>query len=177
MIKKLSRMKLVEYRPYHGVKLTPKGKGIALEILRHHRLVESYLAEALGVPWDQVDAEAEKLEHVLSDDLEARMDAFLGHPKIDPHGAPIPTVNGHIPSSASRRLTDLAPGQSAVIASVSDHDPEMLRYFAEIGIALKRELQVVDIASLEGRITLRLGGENLVLGCEVAQYIFVDEVG
>jgi DtxR family Mn-dependent transcriptional regulator len=134
MIKKLAGMHLVTHEPYQGVVLTAAGEKIALEIIRHHRLIERYLAEALGVPWDQVHDEAEKWEHVLSEALEDRIDAMLGYPTTDPHGAPIPTRNGTIAQLASMRMADLQPGQSAVIVEVSDHDSALLRYLGGLGM-------------------------------------------
>lgn len=171
MLKKLAELKLVTYQPYQGVELTGSGEKIALEVIRHHRLVERYLAEALGVPWDQVDAEADKWEHVLSDDLENRIDAYLGHPTTDPHGAPIPTAEGHIPPSSNIRLSDLSPGQKATVAEVSDHDPEMLRYFASLGLFPEIVITVTDIAPFEGPITIQIKGDEVSLGREVARFI------
>lgn len=171
MLKKLAELKLVTYQPYQGVELTASGEKIALEVIRHHRLVERYLAEALGVPWDQVDAEADKWEHVLSDDLENRIDAYLGHPTTDPHGAPIPTAEGHIPPSSNVRLSDLSPGQKATVAEVSDHDPEMLRYFASLGLFPEVVITVTDIAPFEGPLTIQIKDDEVSLGREAAKFI------
>ncbi len=171
MLKKLAELMLVTYQPYQGVELTASGEKIALEVIRHHRLVERYLAEALGVPWDQVDAEADKWEHVLSDDLENRIDAYLGHPTTDPHGAPIPTAEGHIPPSSNVRLSDLSPGQKATVAEVSDHDPEMLRYFASLGLFPEVVITVTDIAPFEGPLTIQIKDDEVSLGREAAKFI------
>jgi DtxR family Mn-dependent transcriptional regulator len=171
MLKKLADLKLVIYQPYQGVELTDAGEKIALEVIRHHRLVERYLSEALGVPWDQVDAEADKWEHVLSDDLESRIDAYLGHPTTDPHGAPIPTAEGQISPSSSVRLSDLSTGQKATVAEVSDHDPEMLRYFASLGLFPEVSITVTDIAPFEGPFTIEINGNVVTLGREAAKYI------
>jgi len=176
MIKKLAKLKLVSYEPYQGVQLTSAGEKIALEVLRHHRLIERYLSEALGVPWDQVDEEAEKLEHILSDELENRMDAFLGYPKTDPHGAPIPSPEGYLAPSSNLRLSDMTPGKRAVITEVSDHDPEMLRYLGELGLFPEIQVIVLDAAPFEGPLTLKIDGEERTLGREVAQYILVEEI-
>ena len=127
MIKKLSKKKLITHKREQGVKLTKAGQKIALEVVRHHRLIELYLAEALEVLWDQVHEEAEKWEHVLSEGLEDRMDAVLGYPTRDPHGSPIPSRDGTIIELDSISLADLRPGQSAVVGEVSDHDPDLLR--------------------------------------------------
>jgi DtxR family Mn-dependent transcriptional regulator len=176
MIKKLAKLNLVTYEPYQGVELTNAGKTIALEVIRHHRLIEQYLAEALGVPWDQVDVEADKWEHILSDELETRIDAFLGYPKRDPHGAPIPSLDGHIPPSSEIRLSELAPGQHGVISEVSDHDPEMLRYLGELGLFPQVEVTVVDVAPFDGPLTIQIDNQERALGREVAQYILMRDV-
>lgn len=176
MIKKLAGMHLVTHEPYQGVVLTSAGEKIALEVLRHHRLIELYLSEALGVPWDQVHDEAEKWEHVLSEDLEDRIDAMLGHPTTDPHGAPIPTRNGTIIQPPCVRLTELRPGQSAVIAEVSDHDSALLRYLGTMGLYPGERLVVVAVAPFEGPLTVRLGEAEHALGREAANYIFVSDL-
>lgn len=173
MVKKLATMKLVDHQPYQGVTLTPAGQKIALEVIRHHRLVESYLAEALGVPWDQVHEEADKWEHVLSEDLEDRIDALLGYPTTDPHGAPIPARDGTLPQGSFRRLVDVPPGESAVVAEVSDHDPALLRYLGEMGLYPQAEVAVVSAAPFEGPLTVRVGKSEHALGREVAGYILV----
>src|SRR3990172_2228408 len=120
MVKKLAedRPRLVDYEKHHGVTLTPAGRKIALEIIRHHRLIELYLQQALGYSWDQVDAEAEKLEHVISEEFEDRIAAMLGQPEYDPHGDPIPTKEGIIAAPAGERLTDLTAGQRGRVARV-----------------------------------------------------------
>src|SRR5512143_1820846 len=134
MMKKLSRQNLVRHSPYRGVTLTQAGEKIALEIVRHHRLLELFLNQALDIPWDQVHEEAHKLEHVLSDNLEDHIAEFLGDPKQDPHGDPIPSKNGSIAGSPQRRLGDLPAGSRATIRRVSDQDPERLRHFSDLGL-------------------------------------------
>jgi DtxR family Mn-dependent transcriptional regulator len=176
MIKKLADMHLVIYEPYQGVVLTEAGQKIALEVLRHHRLIELFLAEALGVPWDQVHEEAHKIEHVLSEDLEDRMDAMLGYPTTDPHGAPIPTRDGTVNQPDCVRLPSLKPGQSAVVAEVSDHDPALLRYLGELGLYPKAEVSVVAVAPFEGPLTIRVGEAEHAIGREAASHILVTEV-
>jgi DtxR family Mn-dependent transcriptional regulator len=176
MIKKLASMKLVHYEPYKGVELTPSGEKIALEVLRHHRLIERYLSEALHVPWDQVDAEAEKWEHVLSDELENRIDAFLGYPKTDPHGAPIPSPDGHLPHFSHTPLSELKSGQRALVKEVSDHDAEMLRYLGDMGLFPQVEVLITDVAPFDGPLTIRIGKKELALGREVARHILVTEI-
>lgn len=171
MVKKLAEMNLVEHERYQGVTLTPAGRKIALEVIRHHRLVERYLAEALGVPWDRVHDEAEKWEHVLSEDLEDRIDALLGHPTTDPHGAPIPTRDGQIARTSPDRLLDLLPGQSAIIDEVSDHDPDLLRRLGDLGLfpATAVTLTGRDAAGL----TVLAGESEHRLSNEAAGYVFV----
>jgi DtxR family Mn-dependent transcriptional regulator len=176
MIKKLAGMHLVTHQPYQGVVLTGAGEQIALEVIRHHRLIERYLTEALGVPWDEVHEEAEKWEHVLSEELEERIDAMLGHPTTDPHGTPIPARNGTVAPSARVHLADLQPGQSAVIAEVSDHDSALLRYLGSLGLYPGTEIDVVAAAPVNGPLTIRLGAAEHVLEREVARHIFVTAV-
>ncbi len=173
MVKKLAGMKLVKHEPYRGVELTAAGTKIALEVIRHHRLVESYLAEALDVPWDKVHEEAEKWEHVISEEMEDLIAAKLGHPTNDPHGAPIPARDGSMPDADLRRLSDLRPGDSAVIAEVSDHDPELLRYVGELGLFPQARVEVVSTAPFEGPVTLLINGDQHAIGREVAGHILV----
>ena len=125
---------LVVYKKHHGVKLSQAGKKRALEILRHHRLIETFLHQVLDYPWEEVHQEAERLEHFISERFEERIAAKLGHPEFDPHGHAIPALEGSLPTSSRRRLSQLRPGQTAKVASVSDKDPEMLRYLAAQGI-------------------------------------------
>ena len=176
MIKKQASMHLVTHEPYQGVVLTPAGEKIALEVIRHHRLIERYLAEALGVPWDQVHDEAEKWEHVLSEAMEDRIDAMLGYPTTDPHGAPIPARNGTITQPACMRLAGLQPGQSALIVEVSDHDSALLRYLGGLGMYPGTEIRVIDVAPFDGPLTIQLGATEHALGREVASHIFVTEL-
>lgn len=176
MLKKLSEMKLVAHEPYQGVTLTKAGQKVALEVIRHHRLIETYLAEALGVPWDQVHEEAEKWEHILSEDLEDRMDEKLGYPTRDPHGAPIPSRDGTVPDASSVRLNTLIEGQSAVIVEVNDRNPELLRYLGTLGLYPKARITVVEVAPFNGPITLLIEGQQHALGQEAAQHIHVSEV-
>ena len=174
MVKKLSEMGLVEHERYRGVRLTSKGVKVALEVLRHHRLLEVYLAEELGVPWDRVHDEAEVLEHVLSEELEALIAAKLGHPTRDPHGDPIPTVDGHIDESPTSALNDLAPGDGGVFVRVSDSDPEMLRYLAARGIAPGDRFEVVEKQPFDGPLFARFGDDVHVLGGALAAAMRVE---
>jgi DtxR family transcriptional regulator, Mn-dependent transcriptional regulator len=173
MVKKLAGLHLVEHEPYQGVVLTPAGEKIALEVIRHHRLLERYLAEALGVPWDQVHDEADNWEHVLSEDLEERIDRMLGYPTTDPHGAPIPGRDGTMAPPVRERLADLRPGQSATIAEVSDHDSALLRYLGEMGLYPGARVEVLAVAPFGGPLTLRLGDAEHAVGREVAGFVSV----
>jgi DtxR family Mn-dependent transcriptional regulator len=158
MLKKLDELGLITHVPYRGVRLTDDGRRIALEVIRHHRLLESYLAQALGMPWDRVHAEAEVLEHVLSEDLEALIAAKLGHPTVDPHGDPIPTVELELREDRSERMDMMQPGQSGMFVRVSDSDPEMLRYLAERGIAPGARFHVRERQPFGGPLFVRFDG-------------------
>lgn len=176
MIKRLAEMKLVAHEPYQGVRLTRAGQKIALEIVRHHRLIEKFLAEALGVPWDRVHEEAHKIEHVLSEDLEERMDAVLGHPTTDPHGSPIPRPDGTIDKAVHRQLAELVAGQSATVAQVSDHDSALLRYLGEMGLYPQARLKVLAVAPVDGLMTVRVGAAQHVVSRAVASKVFVSDI-
>lgn len=176
MIKKLKTMNLVTYERYHGVTLTDAGRAIALEIIRHHRLLELYLFKALGVPWDGVHEEAEKLEHVISEDMEARMDAFLGYPTADPHGAPIPDKNGVVIQIDHVPMTDLRAGQSCRVAEVSDTDSALLRHLGNLNLYPGTAFRVKEVAPFEGPFTIDIAGHQVIIGREAAKHIFVDNV-
>ncbi len=173
MCKKLAEMNLLDYEPYQGVTFTSTGQKVALEIVRHHRLIELYLAEALGVPWDKVHAEAEKLEHVISEDLEERMAAALGDPKFDPHGAPIPSRSGTIIRPDSGCLVDMNDGDKLVVVEVDDEDPELLRYLGKLGIYPGTELILLMHAPFDGPLTLNIGDNQYNLGQQAAKSIMV----
>ena len=174
MTRKLAERGLADLVPYRGVKLTSEGERVALEVLRHHRLLELYLAEHLDVPWDRVHEEAEALEHVISEDLEARIAAKLGHPTHDPHGDPIPNAELEIEESTTRRLADLVPGDRGVFVRVSDADPAMLRYLTERGVCLGDRLEVLDRQPFEGPLTVRVGDSLQVLGGALAAAMRVE---
>src|SRR6202451_1549195 len=135
MLKRLDELGVTTHVPYRGVRLTADGRRVALEVIRHHRLLESFLADALGMPWDRVHAEAEVLEHVLSEDLEQLIAAKLGHPTVDPHGDPIPSAELELEERSTERMESLQPGDEGRFVRVSDSDPEMLRYLADRGIS------------------------------------------
>jgi DtxR family Mn-dependent transcriptional regulator len=174
MVKKLHERGLVEHVPYRGVALTPEGTRVALEVLRHHRLLETYLAEHLGVPWDRVHEEAEALEHVLSEYLEARIAAKLGHPTHDPHGDPIPSEELEIAEATTVPLSDLVSGDRGRFVRVSDSDPEMLRYLAERGVTLGDDLEVLERQPFDGPLTVRFGDGLHTLGGTLARAMRVE---
>jgi DtxR family Mn-dependent transcriptional regulator len=174
MIKKLADLGLVAHVPYRGVQLTEEGERLALEVLRHHRLLELYLATQLDVPWDRVHEEAEALEHVLSEDLEERIAAKLGNPTHDPHGDPIPDAELHMAEGATRSLADLAPGDRGRFVRVSDSDPAMLRYLTERGVRLGDRLEVLDRQPFEGPLTVRVGDNLQILGGALAAAMRVE---
>jgi DtxR family Mn-dependent transcriptional regulator len=168
MMRKLDEQGLVTHEPYRGVRLTARGTRLALEVLRHHRLLELYLAESLGVPWDRVHDEAEVLEHVLSEDLEALIAAKLGNPTHDPHGDPIPSAELVMPEEPTESLASLEPGDTGTLVRVSDSDPEMLRYLAERGIAPGSMLRVEEKQPFGGPLFVSFGADVHVLGGKLA---------
>jgi DtxR family transcriptional regulator, Mn-dependent transcriptional regulator len=174
MVKKLDERGLVEHVPYRGVALTEDGTRVALEVLRHHRLLETYLAEHLGVPWDRVHEEAEALEHVLSEYLEARIAAKLGNPTHDPHGDPIPSVELVMDEGTTVPLAELAAGDRGRFVRVSDSDSEMLRYLADRGVALGDELEVLERQPFDGPLTVRFGDRLHTLGGGLARAMRVE---
>jgi len=174
MVKKLAERGLAVHEPYHGVRLTEEGTLLALEMLRHHRLLELYLAEHLDVPWDRVHEEAEALEHVLSEDLEARIAAKLGHPTHDPHGDPIPDRDLVIDEGQTEALSSLPDGAGGRFVRVSDSNPEMLRYLAARGIAIGERCRVIGRQPFDGPITVRFGEAEHVLGGTLAHAMRVE---
>ena len=164
---------LLEYHKHHGVELTPDGERIALEVIRHHRLLELFLRDRLGYPWDQVHAEADRLEHVISEDLEERIAQDLGDPLHDPHGDPIPSRDLHLPSETLVPLGELRQGQHAVVQRVRNDDPALLRYLESIGLTPQAQLSVLDYSSFDGNLRLEVAGKVLVLGPAVTQQIYV----
>jgi DtxR family Mn-dependent transcriptional regulator len=168
MVRKLDELGLVTHERYRGVRLTEAGTRLALEMLRHHRLLELYLAESLGVPWDRVHQEAEVLEHVLSEELEALIAAKLGHPTHDPHGDPIPSADLVMAEERTECLSVLEPGAEATVVRISDAEPEMLRYLAEREIVPGTRLRVVDKQPFGGPLFVEVGGETYALGGQLA---------
>ena len=176
MIKKLAELKLLVHALYKGVELTNSGAKVALETIRHHRLLELYLTQALGYGWDEVDAEADRLEHAISEEFEERIDAALGFPTVGAHGEPIPSKQGDIRTNAYLPLADLDVGSAAVIREVSDRNPAMLRYLEEMGLHLGTDLEIHGKAPFKGPLQLKFGdGRDCSLGLEVARHIFVEQ--
>lgn len=173
MAKRLAAQGLVQRTPYRGVALTDQGERLALEVLRHHRLVERYLVEALGMALDEVHAEAERLEHVLSDTLEAKIDAVLGYPTHDPHGDPIPDSDLNLPAAERRPLASLDAGQRSTVTRVPDRDVELLRYLTGIGLVPGSAVDVIVHGPFGGPITVRTSEGQHALDRELASTITV----
>ena len=176
MLKKLSSLGLVEHAPYRGATLSDTGRKVALEVIRHHRLLETYLAEALGVPWDRVHEEAEVLEHVLSEDLEDRIAAVLGDPQSDPHGHPIPAKDGSVKEPSRVRLWDVAEGTNVSVERVSDDVPEALRFLGDAGITPGASVTVVERGPVAGPLFVRvpkISDDVHALSKELAEVVWV----
>jgi DtxR family Mn-dependent transcriptional regulator len=174
MVKRLGELGLVEHQPYHGVSLTEDGRRVALEVMRHHRLLELYLVKSLGVPWDRVHKEAEVLEHVLSEELEELIAAKLGDPTVDPHGDPIPTRELTIEESPTESLQTLEAGKRGTFTRISDSDPEMLRFLAERRIAPGDHFEVIEKQPFDGPLFVRFGDQLQVLGGSLARAMRVE---
>lgn len=172
MIKKLARLRLVEHTPYRGVALTAGGQQVALEVIRHHRLLELYLSDVLGVSLDKVHEEAERLEHVLSEDLEERIARHLGQPTHDPHGHPIPSREGELEESSLPALADLSGGATAIIVQVNDRDAGVLRDLASAGLLPGAHLRVIGV-DREGRMRVGLAAGERDVSPELAQAVRV----
>lgn len=173
MLKKLATLNFISYEPYRGAELTDAGRKVALEVLRHHRLLELYLAEALGVPWDQVHREAEILEHFLSEELEERIAASLGDPVTDPHGHPIPRPDLTMPEHRSHALWETPDGTSAQVVSVPDSKAEELRYLDEIGIRPGRKVEIVRRGPVSGPLFIRVNSKEQAISKELAEAVWV----
>ncbi len=173
MIKRLAELNLVEHTPYRGVLLTQTGERAALEVVRHHRLLELYLADALGYSWDEVHAEAEQLEHSISEEFEARIDRALGYPTTDPHGDPIPSVEGDIQPLTQLLLADLETGDEATVERVWDRDAEMLRYLGGLGLYPNASVELIERFPFGGPLRIRVLGEEHIIGRELANAVHV----
>jgi DtxR family Mn-dependent transcriptional regulator len=173
MVRKLARMGLLAHEPYRGVSLTERGEAAALRVIRAHRLWESYLVEVIGLSWDQAHVEAERLEHALSDGLADRLDEALDHPATDPHGHPIPTREGRMPSLTGTPLTELPSETAGTVLQICDDTPALLRYLGGLRIYPGEAIAVLEVAPFDGPIHVRVGGTTQVLGRQAAQHVMV----
>lgn len=175
MIQRLNRLNLVNYEKHYGVTLTDAGQEIALEVIRHHRLVELYLIEALGFSWDEVHEQADILEHVIGEKMEERIAAALNYPEFDPHGDPIPSKEGEMALVKTKRLSGVPPGTWATISRIPDDtDSALLRYLGELGLTPGAEVQVLEVAPFDGPLTVEINGESQIIGQKVAASILVE---
>ncbi|MDB5098663.1 MAG: DtxR family transcriptional regulator [Cyanobacteria bacterium RYN_339] len=176
MVKKLDKLGLATHSRYQGVALTPPGRKVALEMIRHHRLIELYLQKALGYTWDKVDAEAERLEHVISEEMEDAMAAFLEQPTHDPHGDPIPTRDGYMPTIMYDPLSTIQPGQTVRIRRVKDSDADLLRYLGSLGMYPDVVVEVLDKGPFNGPLVVRVSAAEHSLGAKVTDSVFVETI-
>lgn len=177
MLQRLARLNLVNYAKHQGVTLTPAGKQVALEVIRHHRLIELYLIEALGFTWDEVHEQADVLEHVISEKLEERIAAALDNPKFDPHGDPIPSKSGEVVRRPTELLIDQPAGTTVKIARIRDNDnSELLRYLGELGMMPGALCTILEIAPFDGPLTLEIDGRRTIVGFNVATAVHVTPV-
>ncbi len=174
MIKKLSDRSLIKYMPYQGVELTRSGRKMALRTLRRHRLWEMFLVEFLNFTWDEVHDEAEKLEHIMSEDLEERIDKALGYPKHDPHGHAIPSKNGEIVEDDHPSLADLDINSSGTVVRVNDVSQALLKHIASIGIQIQSQIKVLDIVEFDGSMRVRIHNDEVYVSRQVARNIFIE---
>lgn len=173
MVQRLSRLGLVEAERYKGARLTAAGRAAALQLIRRHRIIESYLVERLGYDWGDVHEEAERLEHAASDELIARMAEAIGNPTEDPHGAPIPTAEGEVDETRLASINDLREGRQATVVRMSDRDPEFLRYLDGMGIRPGARVRVAGRAPFDGPLTLDVDGVERTVGTAVAARVFI----
>jgi DtxR family Mn-dependent transcriptional regulator len=176
MLQRLAATKpaLIVYRKHRGVTLTGAGKRAALEVIRHHRLLETYLVQSLGYSWDNVHAEAERLEHVISEDFEAKIAEALGHPQRDPHGDPIPDSALNLPPDETTQLSNLRPGQSAIIRRVRSDDAEFLRYVESLGLIPQAKITVRDYSQYDQNLRIQIGRKIVVIGKAITSQIFIE---
>lgn len=177
MIQKLASAKpaLVEYEKHQGVTLTKEGRKAALEVIRHHRLLEAWLVQTLGYSWDEVHEEAERLEHVISEDFEQRIAAAMGNPLRDPHGELIPTADLKMPLEDTSPLSALRPPQAATVKRVKASDPELLRYLEDLGLVPDTQIEVKDYSPFDHNLTVKIGRKSVVLGLSITGKVFVEE--
>ncbi len=175
MIQRLAKLNLVEYKKHYGVTLTESGEKLALEVIRHHRLLELYLIEALGFSWDEVHEQADILEHVISEKLEDRIAAALNHPKFDPHGDPIPSKEGVLPIIETHPLSTIQPNNRVKVSRiVDDSNSKMLRYLAQMGLTPGTAVTVIHVEPFDGPITVEIEGEQKIIGFNVATAVLVE---
>lgn len=176
MLKTLSEASLATYTPYEGAKLTETGQLLAMKVIRRHRLLELFLVQTLNMPWDEVHAEAENMEHAASERLVDRIDAFLGHPKVDPHGDPIPRADGSLPQPEGTPLALLARGQNFRVVRVVDQDPAFLRYLTECGLDLNAVGELIENRPEAGALVFRIGERTVALGHNAANKVLATAV-
>jgi DtxR family transcriptional regulator, Mn-dependent transcriptional regulator len=177
MLRRLTELRLVAHTPYHGVKLTRAGEKMALEIIRHHRLLELYLVQAMGYSWDAVHEEAERLEHHISEEFEERIDRLLGYPSTCPHGDPIPTRAGTIGRTSNRSLAEHRRPSRLRVRRVSDEDSDLLRHFRSLGVLPGAAIELIEQEPFEGSFVLRVGGKTVRLTPQAARHVFVESSG
>jgi DtxR family Mn-dependent transcriptional regulator len=176
MLKTLSEANLATYTPYEGAKLTPSGRALAMKVIRRHRLLELFLVQTLNMPWDEVHEEAEHMEHAASERLIDRIDAFLGHPAVDPHGDPIPGADGTLAETAGSPLAKVPPGQAFRVVRVVDQDPAFLRYLTECGLDLHAAGRVVENRPEAGALVFQIRDRTVALGHAAAGKVLVEAV-
>jgi DtxR family transcriptional regulator, Mn-dependent transcriptional regulator len=174
MMRRLAELNLISHSPYQRVDLTPQGEKMALEIIRHHRLLELYLVQAMGFTWDSVHAEAERLEHHISEEFESRIDELLGYPAACPHGDPIPTHAGVIAPTSNRSLALQKQPERLLVRRVSDEDAELLRYFKKLGVVPGTAIEFVRREPFEGPLVLRISGKLVRITPQAAREVFVE---
>jgi DtxR family Mn-dependent transcriptional regulator len=177
MAARLAGQRLVTHERYRGLTLTQAGRGVALQLIRRHRVIEAYLVTALGYGWDQVDGEAERLEHAASDDLVDRMARAIGEPEADPHGAPIPSRRGIVVEQPRRSLGQLAPGDRARVVRVEDNDPQFLRHLSSLGLIPGATVRLLRQAPFDGPLAVRVGSKTRHVGPSLAARVFVASSG
>ena len=173
MVNKLSRLKWIKNEPYHGFRLTKEGERISINLIRKHRLLEVFLSQYLKYDWDEVHAEAERIEHCVSDKFIDKLEEFLSYPKFDPHGHPIPDKNGNLKMLDSILLTSAVPGRKYTIAGVSDESVEILRYFSRIGVKLNASVVVSEVVEFDGSVIIILNNKKQLLSRKMAEQIFI----
>ena len=173
MLKTLSESSLATYTPYEGVALTDAGVGLALRVIRRHRLIELFLVKTLSLPWDEVHEEAEHMEHAVSDLLIDRIESYLGYPEVDPHGDPIPRADGTVQPTGTRSLADCLAGQKFRLSRVLDQSPEFLRFLTESGLPLGAHGKVLANLAQAGIVTIAIDGQRTSLGLEAAGKLMV----